>query len=370
MWAVPHKPRSLILGPRPARVPHPTQTGYLLAEGHPDLRRQLVLNTVGRIKNISVDDVIITNGCMEAITVALLAVTRPGETVAIETPTNFSYLQLLKELGLMVAEIPSSPQFGIDIDELENALEINDIKACLLMPNFHNPLGAIIPEGKKKKLVRLTNRRGIPVIEDDVSSELYFGEQRPVPLKTFDGDELVITCSSFSKTLAPGLRIGWIMPGDRFREKIQNLKGGMNVSTSTLDQSIIARFLKSGAYERHLRTLRVRLKKQMIQTALAIQKHFPPQTRLAMPEGGSLLWVQLPDGVDGLTVFQEALNRNIALIPGIVCSNSRQFENYIQISCGSPFTPEIENGIKVLGQVIEMSRYVKKQVFQNNPEID
>ncbi len=325
---------------------------YSLSEGHPELRRQLALNTVGLIKGISVDDIIITNGCMEAITLALLAVTRPGDTVAIETPTNFSYLQLLKELGLLVVEVPANPHFGIDIDEFEKALNTIDIKACLLMPNFHNPLGTIMPDENKVRLVRLTNRRNVPVIEDDISSELYFGEQRPVPLKAFDKKDLVITCSSFSKTLAPGLRIGWIMPGETFKEKIQNLKGGMNVSTSTLDQHIISRYLEGGAYERHLRILRIALKKQMVQTALAIQKHFPRQTRLALPEGGSLLWVQLPTQVDGLTVYQEALNHNIALIPGIVCSNSRQFNNYIQISCGSPFTPEIENGIKTLGRLV------------------
>ncbi len=325
---------------------------YSLSEGHPGLRRQLALSTVGVIKGITPEDIIITNGCMEAIALALLAVTRPGDAVAIESPTNFSYLQLLQELGLLVVEIPANPQSGLDIDEFEKVLGTNAVKACLFMPNFHNPLGAVIPDESKERLVQSANRSELPIIEDDISSELYFGEQRPAPLKAFDKKDLVITCSSFSKTLGPGLRIGWIMPGERFKEKIQNLKGGINVSTSTLDQTLVSRYLESGAYERHMRSLRGFLKKQMVQTALAVQKFFPDQTRLAMPRGGSLLWVELPSGIDAMTVYQHAIDHHIAVIPGSVCSNSRQFSNYIQISCGSPFTPEIEKAIKTLGRLI------------------
>jgi DNA-binding transcriptional MocR family regulator len=325
---------------------------YSLSEGHPGLRRQLALNTVGLMKGITPDDIIITNGCMEAIALALLAITRPGDAVAIESPTNFSYLQLLQELGVLVVEIPANPQTGLDIDEFEKVLQTNAVKACLFMPNFHNPLGAVIPDESKERLVRMANRHELPIIEDDISSELYFGEQRPVPLKTFDQKELVITCSSFSKTLGPGLRIGWVMPGERFKEKIQSLKGGINVSTSTLDQSIVSRYLESGAYERQMRSLRGALKKQMVQTALAIQKYFPEQTRLAVPRGGSLLWVELPSTIDAMAVYQKAIDHHIAVIPGAVCSNSRQFAHYIQISCGSPFTPEIEKALKTLGRLI------------------
>ena len=191
-----------------------------------------------------------------------------------------------------------------------------------------------------------------PVIEDDISAELYFGKKHPLPLKAFDKKDLVITCSSFSKTLAPGLRIGWAIPGRRFKEKIQNLKAAISVTTSTLDQYLVSQYLAGGAYERHLRTLRNTLQKQIVRTAFAIQKHFPPETRLAIPSGGTLLWVQLPPKVDGLQVYQKALDHNIAIIPGVVCSNSRQFKNFIQISCGSPFTMKVEKGIATLGKLI------------------
>jgi len=325
---------------------------YSLSEGFLELRRQITLRTVGVMDDITPDDVIITNGCMEAVALSLLAVTRPGDTVAIETPTNFGFLQLLKELGLMVIEVPTDPRFGVDLDELEKIFARNSIKVCLLVPNFHNPLGAMMPEDHKKRLVEMIHEFEVPLIEDSISSELYFGNKRPVPLKAFDRQDLVITCSSFSKTLAPGLRIGWVLPGSRLKERIQNLKAAISVTTSTLDQFLISQFLASGGYERHLRRLRNSLKKQIIRTAFSIQQHFPPDTRLAIPTGGTLLWVQLTPKVDGLKVYQKALDENIAIIPGVVCSNHRQFKNFIQISCGAPFTSREEKGIKTLGKIV------------------
>lgn len=328
---------------------------YSLSEGFPELRRQIALHTVGVMEGIVPEDIIVTNGCMEAVALSLLATTQPGDTVAIETPTNFGFLQLLHELGLLVMEIPTDPQHGVDIEELDKVLYRNNIKACLFIPNFHNPLGACMPDANKQRLVELLDRFEIPVIEDDISSELFFGRHHPMPLKAFDKSDRVITCSSFSKTIAPGLRIGWVIPGWRYQEKIQNLKAAVSVTSSTLDQYLVSRYLASGAYARHLRTLRNSLKKQVVLTAFSIQKHFPPETRLAVPSGGTLLWVQLPPEVDGLKIYQEALDHHIAIIPGAVCSNSRQFNNFIQISCGSPFTVEIEKGIESLGKLISQS---------------
>ena len=325
---------------------------YSLSEGYPELRRQIALRTVGVLEGIAPEDIIITNGCMEAVALSLLAIARPGDTIAIETPTNFGFLQLLQQLGLLVMEVPADPRYGVDLDELENTFRRNTIKACLLIPNFHNPLGALMPEDHKTRLIQLINEYEIAVIEDDISSELHFGGKRPMPLKAFDHQDRVMTCSSFSKTLAPGLRIGWVIPGKQLMEKVQNLKAATTVSTSTLDQYLISQYLSEGAFERHLRRLRNTLKKQVVRTALAIQKHFPSGTRLAIPDGGTLLWVELPPQTDGLTVYRRALDHHIAIIPGVVCSNSGQFKNFIQISCGSPFTEEMERGVVRLGKIV------------------
>lgn len=329
---------------------------YSLTEGNPELRRQLALRSLGMFEEIESEDIIITNGCMEAVMLSLLSVIQAGDTVAVEAPTHFGFLQLFKELGIMVAEVPTDPRHGVDTNELEKIINRYKIKACLFMPNFHNPLGTLMPDAAKKKLVELLNRHEIPVVEDDIYSELYFDEKRPTPLKTFDQKGLVLTCSSFSKTLAPGLRIGWIIAGKRFKEKIQRLKAGTNVATSTLDQYLLARYLSSGAYERHLRSLRNALKKQTIQTALAVRKYFPRDIRLAVPRGGGLLWIELHPDVDALDVYHKALNRHISILPGIVCSASGRFKNHIRIGCGSPFTKDIEQAIATLGSLIDESR--------------
>jgi DNA-binding transcriptional MocR family regulator len=225
-----------------------TLLSYSPSEGFPELRRQLALRTLGVLEGIEPEDIIITNGCMEALALSLLAVTRPGDTVAIEAPTNFSFLQLLKELGLLVLEIATDPQEGVDLEELEKSLRTNAIRACLFMPNFQNPLGALMSEDKKRALVKLVASHGVPIIEDDISSQLYFGEHYPAPLKAYDRDDLILTCSSFSKTLAPGLRLGWVIPGRRLSTRIQRLKAGITISTSTLGQYVASRFLASGAY--------------------------------------------------------------------------------------------------------------------------
>lgn len=235
---------------------------YSPSEGFPELRRQIALRAVGVLEGIEPEDIIITNGCMEAVALSLLAVTQPGDTVAIEAPTNFSFLQLLKELGLLVVEIATDPRDGVDIGELEKSLSKSTIRACLFMPNFHNPLGALMPEAKKQALMDLLSAHGVPVIEDNISSPLYFGDQRPKPLKAYDRDNLVLTCSSFSKTLAPGLRVGWTIPGSRFSPKIRRLKAGITISTSTLDQYLVSRFSR----KRRLRTASANLENRLEET--------------------------------------------------------------------------------------------------------
>ncbi len=329
---------------------------YELAQGDFELRRQLALRALGVLDGISADDFIITNGCTEAMLLALKAVVQAGDTIAIESPTFYGILPLLEELKVLVVEIPTDPVSGLNIDKLEKSIKIYDIKACLLTPNFHNPLGALMPVIKKIRLVQLLNRYNIPIIEDNVLSELYYGKQPPAPLKAFDEKDLTLTCSSFSKSLTSGLRIGWIIPGNRFKERVLKLKAGFSVSTSSLDQFVLARFLESGVYERHLRSLRARLKKQVTQFAEVIEKHFLKETRFVLPQGGLLLWVQLPDNVDGLTVYRQALEHRIAILPGSVCSSSGQFKNYIRIGCGFPLTQQMKKGLMTLGKIVEQNQ--------------
>ena len=349
---LPHKQFARILKSLSGRDIQKTLS-YSLTEGHPELRRQLALRMVGVLKGVSPEEIVVTTGCMEAVTLCLQAILKPGDILAIETPTHFGFLQLFKEMGIMVVEVPTHPRTGVDIDALERILGQTAVKACLFMPNFHNPLGALLSDEGKERLVGLLNRHGIPVIEDDICAELHFeGHRRPSLLKAYDRKDLVLTCSSFSKTLAPGFRIGWTLPGRRFRDKVLRLKAGSTVCTATLDQDLMARFLAGGTCDRHMRSLRTIVKAQTLKTALAVKKYFPEDTRLSFPAGGSLLWIELNRQADGLELYRKALERRISILPGAVCSVSGMFKNFIRIGCGAPFTAETERGIETLGRLV------------------
>ena len=268
----------------------------------------------GRLNHVREDDIIETNGCMEALSLCLRAIAGVGDVIAVESPTFFSLLQLIQDLGMKALEIPTHPQGGVDLASLRKALGVNSVKACLFISNFHNPLGCVIPDENKRELVRFLGETEIPVIEDDIYGDLNFQKPRPTTLKSFDQKGLVLYCSSFSKTLAPGLRVGFTLPG-RFSEKVQRLKINSTLTAPTMNQLILSDFLKSGSYERHLRKLRNALKNQMHRSIMAIARYFPRDTRLTAPDGGFMLWVELPERISSLDVYRERLKSGFPLFP-------------------------------------------------------
>ena len=325
---------------------------YAPAEGVPELRRQLATRLLGLVPDMREADVTITNGCTEAVALALLATTERGDVVAVESPTHFGFLQLLREMGRLVLELPTDSRRGVVTDGLERILRDNRVKACLLMPNFHNPMGALMSDRRKAVLVAILHSLGVPVIEDDIYAEMYFGAKRPGLLKHWDRLGLVITCSSFAKVLAPGLRVGWVVAGGRVADRIRRLKAGFSLGAPTLQQHVLARFLAEGALDRHLRLLRAAVHKQMIKTAVAVQRAFPAECRLAVPLGGNMLWVELPPWADGTGLYQRALAAKISIVPGAAFSTTDRFRNYIRISSTSPFCDRIEDAINVLGRLV------------------
>ncbi len=329
---------------------------YSLPEGEPELRRLLALRAVGILAEAQPESFIVTNGCTEALMLALQATVKPKDTVAIESPTFYGILSVLRELGVYVVEIPTDPVEGVDVAELKKSIRRHKIKACVFMSNFHNPLGSLMPDSKKEEVVSLLNHHEIPLIEDDIYSFFYHGKERPKPLKFWDKKNLVITCTSFSKTLAPGIRVGWMIAGEPIRDRLIELKRKSSLATSCLDQYVMVEILKSGEYERHLRHLRNQTRIQLFSMANAIQDFFPKDCGMAIPEGGYLLWVQLPPGVDSMTLYKKALENQISIMPGTIFSTSNQFEKYIRISCGHPFTDEIKNGVIRIGELINEIR--------------
>jgi DNA-binding transcriptional MocR family regulator len=297
------------------------------------------------------DDVIVTVGAIEAIGLSLRATTRPGDTVAVESPTYFGVLALLAELGLSAVEVPAATTEGLQLDALRAALEKHDIKACVAVPNFSNPCGARMPDDAKEQLVALLARRRVPLIETDVYGDLPHDDDRPRPAKAFDPDGWVMHCSSFSKSLAPGYRVGWVVPG-RFYERVEELKFMHTVASPTITQMAIAAFLDSGGYERHLRTLRRAFAAQVSAAQDAIARHFPRGTRVSRPSGGYLLWVELPEGSPtAIDIQRAALERAISIAPGPIFSARGSFQRFFRLSCGYPWSDSLDDAVEVLGRL-------------------
>lgn len=325
---------------------------YEHIQGNEQLRKQIARLSFNWGGTLSEQDVIVTAGCMEALSFCLQAVTKPGDAVAMESPTFYGIFRVMQSLGLNVVEVPTDPATGIDLNYLETAIARFNIKACLFVPNFNNPIGSCMPDEKKKKLVEMLAKKEIPLIEDDIYGEMYFGKTRPKTCKFFDKKGLVLHCGSFSKSLAPGYRIGWAVPG-RFKEKVLSLKRMNNVSTNTLAQAAIAHFLQNGRYELHLRHLRKALHTQCLHYLQAITEYFPEDTKITRPQGGFALWVEMNKKMDGYRLHKRALKQNVGIAPGQIFSSQDQFKNYFRISYGQPWSSKVEHGLKTLGELMK-----------------
>lgn len=305
---------------------------YILSPGYPELLKQVARLGISCGMNLSPDEIIITNGCHEAIFLSMMAVCKPGDTVIFESPIYFSSLQLLQHLDLKIIEVPSSQDEGINLDTLKFILENHNVRAMFSIPNFNNPLGFTMPDKKKEELVRILAQYNVTLIEDDVYGELYH-EKRSSACKAFDREGNVIHCSSLTKTVAPGLRIGWIIPGKYYGE-VNRLKTILNIATASITQIASARFLKEGGYDRHMRRLRETVKNQVHEMRECIIKSFPRGTEVTAPEGGTLLWVTLPDEADSYAIYQEALKSNILIAPGCLFTVKDKYCNCLRINAG------------------------------------
>ena len=323
---------------------------YEMPPGLLALRQEVARRALAWGCSLSPDDLVVTSGATEAIHLCLLAVAHQGEAVAIESPAFYGTLQIMEAMGLKVVEVPCLPDVGMDLDELERRIDRHGVRAVLAVPTFSNPLGSCMPDEARSRLVQIVSRRGIPLIEDDVYGELAFGTARPRAAKSFDRDGSVMLCGSFSKTLAPGYRIGFVAPG-RWRERVELLKFSMNVATTTLVQRSVARFLRGGGYDRHLRTLRDQLSRIMARTAAAVADAFPAGTRLSHPKGGCFLWVEMPEAVDSLELHARALDAGVSIAPGPLFSPTQGQRNCIRLSCGAPWTDRLDAAVRLVGRL-------------------
>jgi DNA-binding transcriptional MocR family regulator len=324
--------------------------GYEFPPGSQELRRQIARRMVDAGCQLGPDDIITTSGCQEAVTLCLRAIAQQGDIVAIESPTFYGLLQVIESLGMKALEIPTDPQLGISLDALQLALEQWQIKACVAVTNFSNPLGYCMPEEKKQSLVRLLAKHQVPLIEDDVYGDLGFSANRPFAAKAYDTQGDVLYCSSFSKTLSPGLRIGWVVPG-KYYKKIEYLKYVTNLAAPTLPQLAIADFLDHGGYDRYLRQVRGDYARAVAKMTQVVSKYFPEGTKVTRPEGGFVIWIELPAEIDSVKLYQLAIKQRISIAPGPMFSATQKYQNFIRLNCALPWSERLDWAVMTIGRL-------------------
>lgn len=325
--------------------------------GSPALRRQIARRMLELGCAATDEEVVISAGCMDAIRLALTAVTKPGDVVAVESPTFFGFLHLVRDMGLYALEIPTHPTTGVDLESVARALDRHDVRALVLTPNFHNPTGAVMSDDAKREVARLARRHRVTIVEDDIYGDLYFGERRPAPLAALADGADVIYCSSFSKNLAPALRIGWLLPG-RHADRVQRLKLSGAITSPALNQLVVAEFLASGSFDRHLRRLRGQLETQVGGVLAMLSAQLPASARVTQPRGGFLVWVALDaqatprDDDDGLWLYERARRAGVSILPGALCGVDAKHRACMRLSCGYPIDDALRGGIERLGAIL------------------
>lgn len=324
--------------------------GYMFSPGHEPLRRQVAIRMRDAGVAVAPADVVITHGCSDAVHMTLRVMTQPGDLIAVESPTYYGLLQVADLLGLKVIEIPSDANTGISLEALQLAASQWPIKALVLTARVSNPMGGTLPEAHQHELLRLAERHDLQIIEDDIYGELMFDEGASRALKAFDRQGRVVYCSSFSKTLSPGVRIGWVIAG-KYQPAIQRLQTFSSYSACSVTQMAVAAYLENGGYDRHLRHIRQEYRKNLTAFQLAVQQHFPEGTQMTRPNGGFTLWLSLPAAVDCKELHVRALQQGISIVPGQIFSNTEQFNHCLRLSCGLPWSREVERAIMTLGML-------------------
>ena len=319
-------------------------------QGYVPLRRQLAYRHLDFGLQIDPDSVLITNGAQEALAIALQCVAKPGDVIAVESPTYFGLLELIESMGMMVMEIPVCSQEGICLDDLQQIIKEHPVKACMFASAINNPLGSLLNDQKRKRMVEILEENDIPLIEDDVYGDLYFCEKRPTPAQAWSKKGLVLTCSSFSKTAAPSYRVGWLLT-DRYMTKAKRLKRAMSYSSSLLNQWALSEFIRSGEYDRNVSQLRKVLRCNKERMAALMLQEFPAGTGISDPQGAGVFWVEFPAGVDTTELFHLAAEQKVSIAPGAIFAPGKKFKRCARISFGQPWSSDIENAVKVLATI-------------------
>ena len=321
-----------------------------LPPGHPGLLRQIARRHLENGMSIDPNEIIVTVGATEAINLSLQAVAKPGDVIAVESPTFYAMLHAIERMGMKAIEVSTHPEYGIDIAALAAITRSQRVAACMVMPNFQNPLGFQMPDERKRELVAFSASVDMPIIENGVYNELYFGNKHPSTLKAFDTKGLVLHCSSFSKSLTAAYRIGWALPG-RYRDQLEKLKFLNTLATPLIPQVAIAEFLERDGYEHHLRRVRKTYAQQAKLMRATVARFFPEGTRMSNPAGGYVLWIELSPRVDALRLYQLALQEGITIGPGYMFSISDNYRHCIRLNYSSSWSATIQQAIIKVGKL-------------------
>jgi len=320
--------------------------------GVAELREQIARLMIDSGCQLVADDVIITTGCHEALSVSIRAICQAGDIVAVESPAFHGTMQTLRGFGIRAIEIPTDSVSGISLEALELAFEQWPIKAVVVVPNCNNPLGFVMPTARKQALLSLAQRFDIAIIEDDVYGELAFDYPRPITIKSLDTDGRVLLCSSFSKTLAPGLRVGWVVPG-RYFDRVLHMKYISTGSTATQTQMAVAAFIRQGHYQPHLRRMRSFYQRNLETFTRRVRHHFPCGICVTRPQGGFLIWVELPEPFDAWRLNQDLRASGVQVAIGSLFSASGKYRNCLRLSYAQAFSEQIEKALEILGAAVE-----------------
>jgi DNA-binding transcriptional MocR family regulator len=324
---------------------------YGPVNGDPKLRLNLAFRYQEHGVLLNHEDLIITNGAQEALSIALQCVAERGDIIAVESPCYFGLIELIESLGMKALEVYTCTEEGVCVTELAKVIKQHPLKACLFSSAISNPLGSMMTDKQRQAMVQLLEKNDIALIEDEVYSDLYFSDCRPVPAQLYSKKGLVLTCSSFSKTAAPGYRVGWLLPG-KFEEKAKRIKRAQSCSTSMLQQWTLSDYLMSGEYDRHLQVLRKTLRNNCERMRALIAEHFPEQVCISKPQGGSVLWIRCRSHVDTSQFFKQAIAQGVNFAPGEIFSPSGKYKNYMRISFGVQWCDRIDQAIQTLGKLV------------------
>jgi DNA-binding transcriptional MocR family regulator len=319
------------------------------------LRRQLSKLAAASGCQLHSDEFVVTSGCQEALSVCLRAVANAGDIIAVESPGFYGAMQAIKGANLKALEIPTDSHSGLSLEALRLAVDQWPVKAILVTPTVNNPQGFVMPDEKKKALYALAREYDIAIIEDDIYGDIAYASPRPRTIKSFDEDGRVLLCSSFSKTLAPGFRVGWIAPGS-FRNKVLHAKYVSSSMCPTLPQLAIADFIEHGGYDRHIRAMRQDYQASRDALLRDIKRFFPTDTCVSYPEGGYVLWVELNPQYDCVKLADKARKHGIFIAPGQLFSATGKYRNCLRFNFIDSSLEARTSAIEVLGRLIQSMR--------------